>query len=110
MALGSLVVLEVSRFGVPFVDLVWNGIEGHDPFHERSGKSGGEETDQDIVVRDAGTSGIALESRDVALERRGVLPILLCHVVGGQPGDGVLSHVLVFERRLELLKEVIPGS
>ena len=76
-------VLEVSRFGVPFVDLIWNGVEGHDPFHERGGDSGGEETDEDIVVHDAGAGGVTLKGRDVALERRGVLPVLLGHLMGG---------------------------
>ena len=54
-------VLEVGCLGIPFVDLVWNGVEGHDPFHAQSGDSCGEETDQDVVVRDAGTSGVALK-------------------------------------------------
>ena len=60
--LGTIpLVLEVGRFGVPFVDLIWNGVEGHDPLHERGGNSGGEETDEDIVVRDAGAGGVTLE-------------------------------------------------
>ena len=76
-------VLEVGRLSVPFVNFVWNGVEGHDPLHEWGGDSGGEETDEDIMVRDAGAGGVALKCRDIALERRGVLPILLGHVVGG---------------------------
>ena len=54
-------VLEVSCLGVPFVDLIWNGIERHDPLHERGRDSGSEEADEHIVVRDAGMSGVALK-------------------------------------------------
>ena len=61
-------VLEVGGFRVSVVDFIWDCIEGHDPLHEQGGDSGGEETDQDIVVSDAGTSGVALEGRDVTLE------------------------------------------
>ena len=44
--LGTIpLVLEVGRLGVPFVDLVWNSVKGHDPLHERSGDSSSEETD-----------------------------------------------------------------
>ena len=103
-------VLEVSRFRVPFVDFIRNGVEGHNPLHERDGDSGGEEADGDIVVRDASVGGVTLESRDIALERRGVLPILLSHVMGGQPGDSVPGCVLVFKGLLELLEKVVPGS
>ena len=82
--LGAIpLVLEVDRLSVPFINFVGNGIEGHDPLHERGGNSSGEETDEDVVVCDAGASGVTLECRDVTLERRGVLPILLSHAVGG---------------------------
>ena len=103
-------VLEVGRLGIPFVDLVGNGVEGHDPLHERGGDSGGEETDEHVVVRDAGAGGVTLERRDVALERRGVFPVLLGHAMGREPGDGVPGCVLVFERRLELFEKVVPCS
>ena len=76
-------VLEVGGFRVSVVDFIWDCIEGHDPLHEQGGDSGGEETDQDIVVSDAGTSGVALECRDVALEGGRELPIFLNHAVGG---------------------------
>ena len=76
-------VLEMGRLSVLFIDFVRNSIEGHDPLHERGGNSGGKEANQDIVVHDASMSGVALECRDVTLERRGVLPVLLGHVVGG---------------------------
>ena len=60
--LGTIpLVLEVSRFGVPFVDFVWNGIKGHDPLHEWGGDSGSEEADEDVVVHDASASGVTLE-------------------------------------------------
>ena len=103
-------ILEVGRFRVPFIDFVGNGVKGHDPLHERGGDSGGEETDQDIVVHDAGASGVALECRDVTLERRGELPVLLGYAVGGQPGNGFPGCVLVFKGQLELLEKVVPGS
>ena len=76
-------VLEVGCLSIPFVNFVRNGIEGHDLLHERGGNSGGEEANQDVMVRDASTSGVTLESRDVTFKRRGVLPIFLGHAVGG---------------------------
>ena len=76
-------VLEVGRLSVPFIDFVRNGIERHDPLHERGGDSSSEEADEDVVVRDASVSGVTLECQDVTLKRRGVLPILLSHAVGG---------------------------
>ena len=76
-------ILKMGCFGVPFIDLVRDGIEGHNPLHEWSGDSGGEEADEDVMICDAGVGGVALEGRDVTLERRGVLPVLLCHVMGG---------------------------
>ena len=62
------------------------------------------------MVRDAGTGGVTLKGRDVALKGRGVLSVLLGHAMGGQPGDSVPGCVLVFERHLELLEKVIPRS
>ena len=103
-------VLEVSCLGVPFVNFIRDSVEGHDPFHEQGRDSGSEETDQDVVVRDASLGSVTLKCRDIALERRGVLPIILSHVMGGQPRDGVSGSVLVFEHCLELLKKVVPRS
>ena len=103
-------VLEVGRLRVPFVDFIEDSVKGHDPLHEWGGDSGSEETNQDVVIRDAGTSGVTLKSRDVTLERRGALPVLLYHAVGGQPGDSIPGCVLVFKGLLELFKEVVPGS
>ena len=109
--LGAIpLVLEVSRLGIPFVDFVRNGIKGHDLLHEQGGDAGSKETYQDVVIGDAGTGGVALKGQDIALERRGVLPVLLGHAVGGQPGDGIPSCVLMFKRCLELLEKVVPGS
>ena len=70
-------VLEVSRLRVPVVDYIWDCVEGHDSFHKWGGDSGSEETDQDVVVCDASTSGVALEHRDVALERGRELSVFL---------------------------------
>ena len=103
-------VLEVSRLRVPFLDFIRDGVEGHDLLHEWGGDSSGEEADQDIVVCDASMSGVTLKCRDVALERRRELPVLLSHALSGQPGDGVPGSVLVFKSQLELLEEVVPGS
>ena len=109
--LGAIpLVLKVSHLRVPVFDFIWDSIEGHDPFHERGGDSGSKEADQDIVASDASTSSVTLKCRNVTLERRGKLPILFDHVMGGQPGNGIPSSVLVFESQLELLKEVVPGS
>ena len=38
-------ILEVNHLGVLVVDFIWDGVEGHDPLHERGGDSGGKETD-----------------------------------------------------------------
>ena len=54
-------ILEVGCLGVPFVDFVWNSIERHDPLHEWGRDSSSEEANEDIVVRDAGASGVTLE-------------------------------------------------
>ena len=54
-------VLEVGGLGVPVVNFIWDGIKGHDLLHERGGDSSHEETDQDVVVHDAGMSGVTLE-------------------------------------------------
>ena len=35
------------------------------------------------MVHDVSVSGVTLEGRDVTLERRGELPILFGHMVGG---------------------------
>ena len=55
-------VLEVGRLRVPFVDFIEDSVEGHDPLHEWGGDSSSEETNQDVVIRDAGTSGVTLKS------------------------------------------------
>ena len=103
-------ILEVGCLRVPVVNFVWDCVKGHDPFHEWGGDSGSEETNQDIMVHDAGVSGVALKRQDVALKRGGELPVFLNHTVGGQPGNGIPSCVLMFKGLLELFKEVVPGS
>ena len=60
--LGSIpLVLEVGCLRVPVVDFIWDCVKGHDLLHEQDGDSGGKETDQDIVVHDAGLSGVTLK-------------------------------------------------
>ena len=54
-------ILEVGGFRVPVVNFIWDGIKGHNLFHERSGDSGNEEADEDIVVHDASMSGVTLK-------------------------------------------------
>ena len=103
-------ILKVSHLRVPFIDFIRDSIEGHDLLHEQGGDSSSKETNQDVMVHDASVSGVTLESRDVTLERRGELPVFLYRAVGGQPGDSVPGHILVFKGLLELLEKVIPGS
>ena len=103
-------ILEVSRLRVPVVDFIWDCVKGHDPLHEQGRDSSGEETDQDIVVRDTGMSGVTLKCQNITFERGGELPILLCHVMGGQPGNGIPSCILVLKGQLEPFKKVVPGS
>ena len=78
-------ILEVSDFGVPFINFTWDGIEGHDLLHEWCRDSGSEKTDENIMVHDASVSDIALESQDVTFERWGELPILFDYMMGGKP-------------------------
>ena len=54
-------VLEVSGFGVSFVDLVKDGVERHGSFHEWHGDLGSKEADEYLVVCDAGTGNVTLE-------------------------------------------------
>ena len=54
-------VLEVSHFRIPVINFIWDCVEGHDPLHEWGGDPNGKETDQDIMVCDAGMSGVALK-------------------------------------------------
>ena len=105
-----LLVLKVGHFRAPVVNFVQYSVEGHDPLHEQGRDSSSEEANQDIVVHDVGASGVTLEDRDVTFERRGELPILLNHMVGGQPEDSVPGSVLVLKGLLELFEKVIPGS
>ena len=75
-------VLEMDCFGVPVVNLFWYSVERHDAFHERGRDSSGEETDQDIVVHDAGVGGVALEGGDVTFQQGGELPVLFGYSLG----------------------------
>ena len=100
----------MSDFGVPVVDFVWNGVEGHDLLHEQGGNSGSKETDKDIMVHDAGASNIALESGNITLQGWGELSIFLDHALDRESKNSVSSYILVFEGCLELSQEVIPGS
>ena len=54
-------VLEVDGFGVLVINFVWYSIKGHDLLHEWGGDSSSEETDQDVMVHDAGVGGVALK-------------------------------------------------
>ena len=58
----------MDGFGVPFIDFIRDGVEGHDLLHKQGGDSGSKEADEDIVVRDAGAGGVTLEGQDLALE------------------------------------------
>ena len=76
-------VLEMDCLRVLVINLFWYSVKGHDSLHEQGGDSSSKATDQDIVVHDAGLSGVALEHQDIALKRGGELPVFLNHVVGG---------------------------
>ena len=60
-------VLEMDCFGVPVVNLFWYSIKGHDTLHEWHGDTGSKETNEYVVVCDAGVSGVTLKSGDVTL-------------------------------------------
>ena len=76
-------VLKVDGFGVPVVNIVWYGIEGHDLLHEQGRDSSSKETNQDVVVCDAGVGGVTLEDGDVTFQQEGELSILLGHSMDG---------------------------
>ena len=99
-------VLEVDGFQVLVVNFIWDCIKGHDLLHEQGGDSSSKEADVDVVVSDAGTGGVTLECQDITFESGGELPILLDHAVGGQPGDSIPGHILVFESLLELFRKL----
>ena len=101
-------VLEVDSLGIPVIDLIRDSVNGHDLLHEWNGDSGSEEANEDIMVCDAGAGDIALKGGNVTLKQRGELSIFLGHTMGGKPGDGIPSSVLVFKYCLECGKEVIP--
>ena len=61
-------VLEMGHLSIPVVNLIWDGVMGHDLLHKWSGDSGSEEADEDIVICDTGMGGITLEGRDVTFE------------------------------------------
>ena len=61
-------VLKVDGLEVPVIDLVWYRVKRYDPLHEWGRDSCSKKADQDIVVRDAGVGGIALEDGDVTFQ------------------------------------------
>ena len=79
--------------------------------HERGRDASGEISDEDILVSDACEGGVVLEVRDVLNKRWRVGVVLpLGHVFSGEPGDGVVGGIMVFEHGFELLNEVGEGS
>ena len=73
----------------------------------RSGKV----SDQDIGVRDIGEGDVVFESGNVFRQRGGVgVILLLLHSLGGKPGDGVPSDIVVLERGVELRDKISESS
>ena len=66
-------VLEMSGLVVPLIDLIRDGVEGHDPLYEGCRDPGRKEADEHIVVCDAGTDNVILEDQDVTVM---IYPIL----------------------------------
>ena len=56
-----LFVLEMSGFGISLIDLIRDGVKGHDPLHEGCQDSGSKEADEDVIVCDASTGDVILE-------------------------------------------------
>ena len=121
----------VSRFGVPFGNLVSTlplGLEGdgllipvidgggdcvyrHDSAHEWRGNAHREVSNKDILVGDASKGGVVLEMRDILDKGQEIGVVLpLSHVFGGEPGDGITGDVMVFEHGFEFLDKVREGS
>ena len=76
-------VLEMDDLGVPVIDLVWYSIKEYDLLHEQGGDPSSKEANEDVMVHDAGTGGVALKGQDIAFKQRGELSVLFDHSVGG---------------------------
>ena len=100
-------VLEVGGLGVLVINFIWDGVKGYVLLHQQDRDSSSKDTDQDIVVYDAGIGNILLESQDVTLEWRREFPIFLGHVVGGKSRDGIPSSILVLKCCLELFRKLL---
>ena len=103
-------VLEVSSFDIPHINLVWDSVKRHNPFHEWDGNSSSEEADENIVVCDASMANITLEGWDITLEWREELPILFGHMIGEKSGNGISRDVMVFKSCSKCGKKVTSHS
>ena len=104
--------LESDSLFVPFVDGGGNGVHGHDTAHERGWDSCGEVSDQDVGVGDVREGDVVLEGGNIFRQRGGVRVVLfvLLHSLGGKPGDGVPSDIVVLKRSVELCDKVSESS
>ena len=64
--LGNLIgavplVLEVSGFGIPLIDLIRDDVKRHDPLHEWCQDSSSKEADEDVVVCNTSIGNVILE-------------------------------------------------
>ena len=92
---------------IPIVDGGRDSVHRHDSAHEGRGDACREVSEKDILIGDACEGGVGLEMRDILDEGQRVGVVLsLGHALSGEPGDGVASGFVVFERGFKLCNEV----
>ena len=79
--------------------------------HEGGRDASREISNEDVLVSDACEGRVVLKVRNILDEAWGISVVLsLGHAFGGEPGDGVVHGVVVFERGLKFGDEVREGS
>ena len=103
--------LERNGFFISVVNGSGDSIHGHNAAHEGGRDAGGEISNKDVLVSDACKGGVVLEVGKILNEGWGVGVVLsFGHVLGGEPGDGIASGVMVFECGFKLCDKVKEGS
>ena len=92
---------------IPIVDGGRDSVHRHDSAHEGRGDACREVSEKDILIGDACEGGVGLGMRDILDEGQRVGVVLsLGHALSGEPGDGIASGFVVFERGFKLCNEV----
>jgi len=108
--------LEMNGLLVPVADGGGDGVHGHDMSHERRGNPSGVISDENVLVVNGRHSYVVLEEGGVFGEGWGefvsssIFSWFLYHSLGGEPGDDIGFHVMVFKRSFEVGDENSEGS